>query len=93
MCFNPPMDLRDAIKQAGGNSAVADAITRRIKPISSQAVYAWAAKGSLPNSEYRGISQYAVVICDLARARGFDINPFEVCPSVQYMDTLVRNAA
>ncbi len=88
------MELHKAIKMAGGFSAVADAIRRRIKPITSQAVYAWAVKGSLPNSEYRGETSYAVVICELARARGFNLTPFDFCPGAgQYMDVPEKDAA
>ena len=83
--FTCAMDIREAIEKAGGVSAVADAISRRIKKISRQAVAAWAEKNRLPNSEYVGDSQYAVVITDLACARGFDISPDQFCPAGQYM--------
>ncbi len=88
------MDTKKAIEYAGGPSAVADAISRRIKTISKQAVMAWSDKNSMPGSEFTGKTTYAQVIADLAVARGYDITPLMICPGAgQYMQQPEGKAA
>jgi len=54
----------------------------------------WRKRGRLPRTEWTGETQYARVICDLARAFGHEIEPLDLCPGAgQYMVPPERNAA
>jgi len=83
------MDIKEAIKQAGGASVVARACSAKLpKPITRFAVYRWIKKNKLPSTEWNGATQYASTISTLAKLLGSQIHPLDLCPGAgQYMQT------
>ncbi len=83
------MDIKEAIKQAGGASVVARACSAKLsKPITRFAVYRWVKNNKLPSTEWNGSTQYASTISALAKMLGHDIHPLELCPGAgQYMQS------
>ena len=83
------MDIKEAIKQAGGASVVARACSAKLpKPITRFAVYRWVKNNKLPSTEWSGTTQYAFTIAALAKILGHKIQPIDLCPGAgQYMKT------
>jgi len=80
------MDIATAITYAGGITAISRACANRGVIVSGQAIVMWRKRGRFPRTEWTGETQYARVICELARAFGHEIEPIDLCPGAgQYM--------
>jgi len=78
----PDMGIKEAVTKAGGPTEVARACT-----LSHPTVIYWCNQNSLPMSEWRGSTQYALAICKLIKAKAHEVvHPISICPGAgQYM--------
>ena len=83
------MEVREAIKKAGGGSAVS-----RYLRISRSAVSLWAMKNKMPISEWTGRTSHTAKIAELAALLNDPFAPIDVCPLAgQYMQSLTEDKA
>jgi len=70
------MDIREAIKAADGQATVAKAcVAHGYDNVTRFTVQYWFTNNRLPSSEWTGETNYAVVICKLAKVFGHDVSP------------------
>jgi len=75
------MDMETILNKAGGKSNVARACS-----ISRQAIQQWVDVNRVPFSDIAGRTRYAAIISKLAKDRGHNIEPIDICPGApQYM--------